>query len=248
MNPVRNRGRVTINMTPIKRSKVINNIKNVRRFLRPRLISNGVNFFKNHHNSKSGFSVIEVLVSIFILTLIGLAVYSFQKDVFSLNRIISGSLTAQDEARRALKSMSAEIRTASPSSLGAYALAQTATSSFTFYSDIDDDPFKERVRYFLDSTTLKKGIIKPSGTPLTYNPANEIISELIHDVANAATSTFSYYDADYDGTTQPLTEPINIAAVRLVKITVTIDENPQTPPGPATLTTQISIRNLKDNL
>ncbi|KKU25433.1 MAG: hypothetical protein UX39_C0029G0003 [Candidatus Magasanikbacteria bacterium GW2011_GWA2_46_17] len=207
-----------------------------------------IKFLQNNRKLEPGFSVIEVLVGTFILTLMGITIYYFQKDVFSLNRILSSGLTAQDEARRALKSMSAEVRTASPSSIGAYALAQTATSSFTFYSDIDDDSFKERVRYFLDSTTLKKGIIKPSGTPLTYNPANEIISELIHDATNAATSTFSYYDADYDGTTQPLTEPINIAAVRLVKITVTIDENPQTPPGPATLTTQISIRNLKDNL
>ncbi len=207
-----------------------------------------MNFFQNRYNSKSGFTVIEILVSIFILTLIGLAVFSFAKNIFSLNRITSDSLTAQGEARRALKSMSAEIRTASPSSLGAYALAQTATSSFTFYSNVDNDSLKERIRYFLDGTTLKRGIIKPSGTPLTYNPANEVISELIHDVANATTSIFSYYDENYDGTTQALIEPINISNVRLVKITVVIDKNPQKSLGPMTLTTQISMRNLKDNL
>jgi len=207
-----------------------------------------MDFLKHNCNSKSGFSVIEVLVGIFIIILIGLAVYSFQKDIFSLNRTISGSLAAQDETRRALKSMSAEIRTASPSSLGAYALSQTATSSFTFYSNIDDDSFKERVRYFTDGSTLKKGVIKPSGTPLTYNPANEVISELTHDVANTVTSIFSYYDANYDGTTQSLEEPIDIAAVRLVKITIVIDKDPETPPEPMVLTTQISMRNLKDNL
>jgi len=207
-----------------------------------------MNFFKNIHHSKSGFTIIEILVSIFILTLIGLAVSSFAKDIFSLNRITSESLTAQNEARRALKTMSAEIRTASPSSLGAYAIAQSATSSFTFYSNIDDDSFKEQVRYFLDGTTLKKGIIKPSGTPLTYNPANEVVSELIHGVASSTTSIFSYYDKNYDGTNQALIEPIDIATVRLVKITIVIDKDPQTPPGPMTLTTQISIRNLKDNL
>ena len=207
-----------------------------------------MDLLKHNCNSKSGFFVIEVLVGIFIILLIGLAVYSFQKDIFSLNRTISDSLAAQDEARRALKSMSAEIRTASPSSLGAYALSQTATSSFTFYSNIDIYSFKERVRYFLDGTTLKKGIIKPAGTPLTYNPANEAVSELIHDVANATTSIFSYYDENYDGTTQALAEPIDIATVRLVKITIMIDKDPQTPPGPMTLTTQISMRNLEDNL
>ncbi|OHA14362.1 MAG: hypothetical protein A3G49_01915 [Candidatus Sungbacteria bacterium RIFCSPLOWO2_12_FULL_41_11] len=207
-----------------------------------------MDFLKNSRKLKSGFSVIEVLASIFILTLIGLAVYSFQKDVFLLNGIIFGSLTAQDEARRALKSMSAEIRAASPSSIGAYALSQTTASSFTFYSNIDSDFFKERVRYFLDGATLKKGVIKPSGSPLTYNPANEILSELIHNIAGAATSTFSYYDENYDGTTQALAEPIDIAIVRLIKITIVIDKNPQALPGPVTFTTQISIRNLKDNL
>ena len=203
--------------------------------------------FLNKHNPKSGFTLIEVLVSIFILTLIGLAVSSFFKDIFSFNRIISGSLAAQNEARRALKTMSAEIRTASPSSLGAYPLTQTAASSFAFYTNIDGDSFKEQVRYFLEGATLKKGVIKPSGSPLTYNPANEIITELIHGVANAATPTFSYYDENYDGTTQGLVEPINISVVRLVGITVVIDYDPTQPPGPMTLTTQINMRNLKDN-
>jgi len=206
-----------------------------------------MNFLK-HHNSKLGFAIAEVLVSIFILILIGAVVYFFQKDVFSLNKIISNSLIRQDEARHALKSMSAKIRTAAPSNLGAYPLSETATSSFIFYSNIDDDSFKERVRYFLDGTTLKRGIIKPSGVPLSYNPANEIINELVHDIANATTSIFSYYDTNYDGTTQPLPDPINISTVRLIKIVIIIDKDPQIPPGPLVLTTQVSMRNLKDNL
>ncbi|KKU87211.1 MAG: hypothetical protein UY16_C0034G0002 [Candidatus Gottesmanbacteria bacterium GW2011_GWA2_47_9] len=151
-----------------------------------------MDFLKHNCNSKSGFSVIEVLVGIFIIILIGLAVYSFQKDIFSLNRTISDSLAAQDETRRALKSMSAEIRTASPSSLGAYALSQTATSSFTFYSNIDDESFKERVRYFTDGSTLKKGVIKPSGTPLTYNPANEVIDKMLLAYRDLFIKNFSF--------------------------------------------------------
>lgn len=205
-------------------------------------------FLKNKHNLKSGFTVIEALVSIIILSLIGIAFASFQKDIFSLNKVISGSLTSQDEARRTLKNMSAEIRTASPSSLGAYALLQTATSSFTFYSNIDGDTYKEQVRYFLAGNTLKKGIIKPSGAPLTYNSAGEIVSELVHGMANAGAPIFNYYDASYDGASLPLAEPINVSSVRLVKITIMIDQDPQNPPGPLTLTTQVSMRNLKDNL
>lgn len=204
--------------------------------------------FLHNHNLKSGFSFIEIFISIFIITLIGLVFYIFQKDTFSFNRIISESLMAQDDARRVLKIMNVEIRSVSPSNLGAYALLETATSSFTFYSDIDTDSLKERVRYFIDGATLKRGVIKPSGSPFVYNPADEIISDLIHYITVSATPIFSYYDTNYDGTTDPLTEPINISAVRLVKITIVVDKDSLAPPGPLTFTTQISMRNLKDNL
>jgi hypothetical protein len=201
-----------------------------------------------YHKTNSGFSIVEFLVGIFILVLIAVAVSTFQKDIFFFNTFFSSSITTQEEARRTLKTMSAEIRSASLSSIGAYPISQAGVSSFIFYSDIDDDLLKERIRYFLDGTILKKGIIKPSGSPLTYNPANETFSELVHDVSSGATSVFSYYDENYDGTTQPLTEPINIPDVRLIKITIIIDRDPTRPPGPATLTTQVFLRNLKDNL
>ena len=205
-------------------------------------------FRKKQSACDSGFSIIEVVVAISILTLVGIAVYAFQKDVFSLNRILSQSIIAQKEVRRALKIMSAEIRAASPSSIGAYAIAETATSSFIFYSNIDDDSFKERVRYFLDGAVLKKGVTKPTGDPPAYNPANEIISDMVRDMANGTTAIFSYYDTDYEGTSQPLAETIDVSVVRLVKIVIIVDRDPSAPPGPMTLTTQISMRNLKDNL
>ena len=205
-------------------------------------------FRKKQDTRDSGFSIIEAVVAISILALVGIAIFTFQKDVFSLNRIFSQSIVSQEEVRRALKDMSAEIRAASPSSIGAYALAETSTSSFIFYSNIDDDSFKERIRYFLDGTVLKKGVTKPAGDPLTYNPASETISDVVRDIANGATALFSYYDTAYDGTTQPLAEPVDVSAVRLVKITIVVDRNPLAPPNPITLTTQISMRNLKDNL
>jgi prepilin-type N-terminal cleavage/methylation domain-containing protein len=198
---------------------------------------------------KRGFSLIEIIISLAIFTLIGFSIYFFQKNIFSLNRIIPNSLTAQNETEKALKSMSAEIRAASPSNIGSYPILVAATSSFTIYTNTDGDSLKEQVRYFVQGVTLKKGVIKPTGNPLTYNLANEIISELIHNVSNGSTTAiFNYYDKNYDGATGPLTEPINISAVRLIKINVMIDKNPQEPPGPNIFTTQVSIRNLKDNL
>lgn len=203
---------------------------------------------RHKNRFRSGFTIIEMLFGIAILIVLGLVLYAFQKDVFSINRVISESLTAQNEARRGLKMMSAEVRSASPSSVGAYALSETSSSSLAFYVNTDDDQLKEHVRYFLDGTTLKKGVTKPTGSPLVYDFNNEVITEFVHDIANGTTSLFAYFDESYDGTTDPLADPVNVSAVRLVKITIVIDKDAQEPPGAITLTTQVSLRNLKDNL
>ncbi len=205
-------------------------------------------FFQNQKKIKYGFSIIEVLVVIFITTLVGTAVVIFQKDVFSLNAVLSSGFVVQNEARGALGTMTAEIRPLSPSSIGSYPIAEADSDSFIFYSDIDNDQLKERVRYFLNGTVLEKRVIKPVGVPLIYNPVNEIISEMIHDVANGATPIFDYYDTNYDGATAPLAQPIDIPTIRLVKITIIVDEDINKYPSPVTFTTQVSMRNLKDNL
>jgi len=201
-------------------------------------------FFKNN----LGFSMIEVVVVIFILGLIGASVWTLQSDIFSLNNIISGNITSQEEARNSFKAMTSEIRSISPSSIGSYPIYEANPNSFIFYSDIDDDGLKERIRYSLDGNILKKGALKPSGNPLVYNLANEVISEIIHNISNDSTPIFSYYDTDYDGTTGPLDQPVNIIAIRLVKITVIVNSNSSNPPVLITFTTQVSMRNLKDNL
>ena len=198
--------------------------------------------------NNSGLSIIEVLVVIFILTVIGVAVAKFQIDIFSFSTSLSNTLVAQQEVRQAFKMMSGEIRSLSVSSIGSYPIAEADSTSFTFYSDIDDDGLKERIRYFLDGNILKKGTIKPTGSPLIYNPANEKVTEVVHYIANSGIPIFDYYDAYYDGTTLPIPLPVNLSEVRLVKITIFTDRDPSRSPAPLSMTTHVSMRNLKDNL
>ena len=210
------------------------------------VISAMKNYFARRKNS--GATLVEVLLVIAISLILGAAIFSFQSDVFSLNRLLQGLLTGQQEARQVFKQLNWETRSMSPSSTGAYSLAEAATSSLIFYTDTNSDGLKERLRYFLVGETLKRGMIVPAGHPLTYNPNDEIIDEIVHHVANGAAPVFEYYDKDYDGTTAPLAAPIDLLAVRLVKMTLLIDADLTRPPDPLILTSQMSIRNLKDNL
>lgn len=202
--------------------------------------------FEKRTKLVSGFTLLEIIFGISIFVIIMGAITLFSRNVWIYNSFISAGLGDADNARRALKTMTAEIRTASAADTGSYAISLATTTAFTFYADIDSDGLKERVRYFLSGSLLQKGITKPTGSPLSYNPINEKISTVVTNITS--NSVFNYYDKNFDGTTPPLGTPVNIASIRLVKITITIDRDPNRAPVPTTFSTQISIRNLKDNL
>ncbi len=192
-----------------------------------------------------GFTIIETLLGIAIFVLILGVLASFSKSIWTSNSFVITEMEGANVGRAALKTMVAEIRTASSGSNGAYALSVATSTSVTFYSDIYDNGLKEKIRYFLTGTTLQRGMTKPTGSPLGYT-GSEVITNLVPNVTNA--SIFSYYDKNYDGTTAALPTPVDIASVRLIKITLTTDLNPIQAPSPITFSTQVMLRNLKDNL
>lgn len=198
--------------------------------------------------TQHGMTLIETLVALGIFALIAVAIGAFARDVFFFNDVIQIGLNNVTEARKVLRPFANEVRGAQPSNLGAFAVAQAATSSFAFYSDIDADGVRERVRYFLDGDEFKKGIIEPTGNPLTYNQANETVIKVIRDVVPTP-YIFSYYDTNYAGgtTTPALADPVTPTDVRLVRVDLTVDANPGRAPSLMTVTTQVTVRNLKDN-
>jgi type II secretory pathway component PulJ len=199
--------------------------------------------------SASGFTLMETLAAIFVAIIVIQGTLTLYMYAIDNNSALSGNLNAQADVRRAFTLMIADIRSASPSASGAYTIDTASSTYFAYYSDVDGDALKEKIRYFLSNKILKVGIIKPSGSPLTYNIANEKISNLISDVVNASsTPIFSYYNSSYNGTSSPMSYPISIPAVRLIKIKVLIDHDPKRPPAAIEFSTQVSIRNLKDNL
>ncbi|NCS99400.1 prepilin-type N-terminal cleavage/methylation domain-containing protein [Candidatus Parcubacteria bacterium] len=203
--------------------------------------------FNNTKNTK-GFTLTEILVTLGIFSVLAVGATSLLRDSFIFKGIAQTGLNSIDEGRKILRPLVGEVRSASQSHNGAYVIENASAETFIFYSDIDNDDLIERVRYFLDEDTLKKGVTEPSGSPLSYDLNNEEISWVIQDVANGASPVFEYFDTNYDGTTDPLVQPVSSGDVRLVKITIIIDHDPNRPPEAVELSTQMTIRNLKDNL
>ncbi len=188
----------------------------------------------------------ETLCAVAIFVLIVGALTFFSRNVWVYNSFLQADLANVDAGRQIMKTMVSEIRTASTANTGAYTIGLATDSALTFYSDTDNDGLKEKVRYFITGTTLQKGLTKPTGSPLSYNALNEKISTLMPNLTSS--SIFQYYDKNDDGTTAALGAPVSIPAIRLIKITIVSDQNPERSPTPKTFSTQVSIRNLKDNL
>lgn len=197
---------------------------------------------------KRGFTLTEILVVVAIIGLLSVAVGRFMRDVFFLGTVTRGTLAVSQDARNLLRVMTRELRAAAPSANGAFPLVTVASSSISFFSDINGTGQRDLVRYYVSSTTLMKGVITPTGNPLTYATTTEKLFVVMSDVKNGTTSIFSYYDNTYAGTSSPLSYPVAIQSVRLVKIDLTLDANQNRAPVTKTFTTQVSIRNLKDNL
>ncbi len=199
-------------------------------------------------NKKTGFTLVEILVSMAIFVMVGLAIANYGRDIFSINTNLQNNLTAQMDGRQVVKKLVAELRSASPSSLGSYPIETAGTSTLVFYSNVDSDVYKERIRYFLTGTTLKRGVIKPSGNPLTYPSGSETLSTIVRDIkVSTSTAIFEYFDGNYAGTTTPLTQPVTISSVRLIRTTIVIEADANKSPNPITITSQAMLRNLKDN-
>ncbi len=201
---------------------------------------------KNFLKNKQGMTIIEILIALAIFGLIIGAISAFAADTVSLRGVIFQGLSGEQEAKKIIRPMANEIRSATQSSVGSFMIKAAEPYRFTFYADTNGDGLKEEISYYLDGTVMKRSSITPAGAPLAYDEDDAVVVSLVHNVVSAP-GIFFYYDTNYDGTTAALTAPIDLLQVRLVKITLTIDADPNRPPAPIDIETQVSIRNLKDN-
>ena len=200
-------------------------------------------------SNKSGMTLAETLIAISIFIVIMVVVGTFEVNVFSYQKYAAGSLETAQDAQALLKVITKEIRSMAPSGNGAYHLVVASTSTISFFSDANGDGVVEQITYTLLNKVLYRAVIIPSGSPAVYNPATQSTTTLVMNVRNdASLPTFQYFDENYDGTTQPLAQPVSLPVVRSIKVSLTLDVDPNRSPLPITYAAVIQLRNLKTNL
>ncbi len=198
--------------------------------------------------TKKGFTLIEISVAIGIFAIIIIILMDFIVQNYKSWRETSQIAEAQKDAQGAIQIMIKELRNITEASeTGSFPLEDAQNQSIIFYSDSNADSRIEKIRYFIDGRELKKGVIAPSDNPIEYNSANETTTNITKYISNQDEAIFYYYDENYNGTGLPLTNPIDVTKVKLIKVLLRVNVDPSRPPSDFILESQVNLRNLKEN-
>ena len=192
---------------------------------------------KNHAVQSAGFTLVEVLISIAILSILFGTIYRtfdiFNRSYTSEN-VKSG---VQQKTRIGIDLMARDIRLAGLDPLGSasagFTPANTNATSIQFTADLNydgdlNDPFED-IRYALNGNLLQQT------SDLGTGPVTATLLDNVTDL------TFTYLDA----ADTPLAEPIPVNQIRTVLISLTMQrEAGRGGSVRRTYTTRIRCRNL----
>lgn len=188
-----------------------------------------------------GMTLIETMVWISVFTLAMLAIVSTLLSFYRTNAYTLEQATAVTSAQRALEQAVRTIREGAYSSQGAFPIVSIATNDFIFYADIDNDALIERVHYYVQGTTLMRGVLDATGNPPDYTGTEtaSVVAEYVRNT-DQSLSTFRYFDE----IGSEITNFTNWTSVRFVTVNLAVNVNVATLPNQFTLSSSAAIRNL----
>lgn len=195
----------------------------------------------------SGFTLVEVIVTMSVILLLAGAVVTLNYMIGQTQLVSFNSLLTVESGNRVISTIARELRTSQYSENGIYPIEFADSQEIVFYSDINYDGSTEKVRYFLDGTTLNKTIVPPTGNPPQYVDTNGATTVLSDKIRNGASPLFFYFDENFpENTLVPLTFPAPIGDIRAVQIVIRSNEQANYPDKDYILDTVIQLRLLKD--
>ncbi len=205
-------------------------------------------FYKN----SKGFTMIEVIVVMAIFVLLIFGVSAILNSIFVNSSQELMSMNNIDQARMVSSIFVNEIRNSIMGNNGAYPINYVGDSQIIFYSNFKNSnpAVVNRIRYFISNNNLYKGVVVPTGSPLTYNLSSESVRLVQSDLRNENIPLFYYYNGEYDGKEDAqLLQPVNINQVRFVKINlVVLNQTKRDSSATFNVSAGATIRSVKDNL
>ena len=210
----------------------------------------------NHKKYQYGFTLQEMVIVIAIVSVISTGVYLIFANGKKLFNLQNYSAIAQNQALKTSLIIERELRGArAPEGMDFQSIEEANAQSIVFYAGITQEPTddrQEKVQYLFHGNQILRGIAYWNSGSQSYNPLPDLnnyvegmagANVICQYVVNGATPLFYYYDQDYTGGQSPMAYPINIGAVKIIKVHLEIDANPNRPPEPYVQDTTIELRN-----
>ena len=193
-----------------------------------------------------GFSLIELLVAMVIMSIVSLAIYSVFAVASKTYTTQGVTADVQQSVRAAMEVMLQDIREAGldPTSSGNFGIEVAEVSKLRFTSDsIDagindyngvlDDTNSERITYLLQGTQLDQILYETTAS------ANSV--PLVSGLQNL---TFNYFDSDGNNLGSPV-PVLQLENIRTISVSITVLEPAGLDkPVSRTLTKQVKCRNI----
>lgn len=196
-----------------------------------------------NNTRKKGFTLIEVVVAVAIFTVLMLAVNMLFVSLYRQQGTSAAMIKRTQDMNYLLSTMSRELRESNRGENGNFFIAQAASSTIVFYSDLDDDGLTEKISYALAGTNLKKTVTEP-GSGSLYAGAGTV-TVVCSEVQNGTTPIFTYYSKSYTGSQAPMILPVSALDVSLVGISFTVNTLSQNKSYPLHVETKVQLRNLQ---
>jgi Tfp pilus assembly protein PilV len=208
-------------------------------------------------NNYSGMSLVEMLIAIGIFT-IGIAgftelfVRSWQNNHFAFEMGQSSSAVSQG-----LEKIGSYLKRVKDGADGHGAIVLAKDNELTVYCDYDKDKITERLHFFKEAYTengnnfsrVMMGVRKPD-VDASYAASDASTEAIVTNIMNDdGTPIFYYYDKDYAGGVgqEPIETPVaDNSSVRLVKVYLKINIDPNRAPDNIEMQSFNEMRNLND--
>jgi len=140
---------------------------------------------KNRYQSQlvRGFTLIEMLVAIFLFSIITIGLIAIFSNIFSSANKQNSLVASQDLARKLCSNITNQLRNAQTGSDGSYAIDTAGDQELAFHVNLDSGASLERVRYYLQNGKLYQGVENYLNN--TYSTSTEKSVMVLDNVANS---------------------------------------------------------------
>lgn len=205
---------------------------------------------KKYKKIAHGFTLVETLMALTIF-LLGMAA-----TILVFSKTIKNKAYALEMGKssfvvsRSVGDLIGHLRRARQSDAGAYPIVSANDNDLVVYSDYDKDGITERLHIYLSGSRVYMGVRKPSTTlPKTYASGDATTVQLADHIVNTSDDPmFSFYNRNYpeDTVNNPVSTPADVSQIRLIKIFLKINIDPNNAPDNIQQQSFVELRNLND--